>query len=53
MVDLLEQEIMRAWVCKLSFTKTAVTLSACRESDEIRVRDKCLHRLVPLKKRKN
>lgn len=52
MVDLLEQEIMRAWVCKLSVRKMAVMRSACGESDGIGVRGTCLHKFSPILKKK-
>lgn len=46
------REIRRHWVCRLAFRKMAVTFSTCSKSDEIRVRDICLHRFPPLKKKK-
>lgn len=52
-VELLVREIMRDWVCKLSFRKMAVTFSTCRENDEIRARDICLRRFPPLKEKKH
>lgn len=51
MVELLVREIRRHWVCRLAFRKMAVTFSTCSKSDEIRVRDICLHRFPPLKKK--
>ena len=50
--DLLEWEIMRAWVCKLSTRKMVVKQSACGESDGIRVRDTRLHKFSPILKKK-
>lgn len=53
-VDLLEQEIMRACVCKLSIRKMVVKQSAGGERDRIRVRDPYLHKFSPtLKKKKS